>query len=149
MNIKSIKLSDTLVFMLTFILFTVIGTLSHEYGHIAVAEYCGFSTRLSSASMDYNTDLMYNKLDSISKIYKYEIQNKTDFPMRKMYQDLHNDLTYGPLYISIGGPAQTMLVGIIGLIFLLLRRRTIALNGVKFIDWTALFFLAFLVKGSI
>ena len=38
----------------TFIFFTVIGTLSHEYGHIAVAKYFGYETELHYGSMEFD-----------------------------------------------------------------------------------------------
>jgi len=39
-----------------FIVFTVVGTLSHELGHISVARYFGFETRLSFAHMEWNDE---------------------------------------------------------------------------------------------
>jgi hypothetical protein len=131
---------------MSFILFTVIGTLSHEYGHILVAKYYGFSTTLSSGSMNYNSDMIFDKLDSISELYKYEIQNNKDFPQKKMYNDLQKKSVVAPLYISIGGPAQTILVGMIGLIFLLIRKNIIKNNGIKFIDWIGIFLSLFWLR---
>ncbi len=34
-------------------MFTVVGTLSHEYGHIVVAKYLGYETKLHYGSMNY------------------------------------------------------------------------------------------------
>jgi hypothetical protein len=137
MNIKDLKFSDTLIFMLSFILFTVIGAVSHEYGHILVAKYYGYSTTLSYGSMNYNIDQKYDILDSISEINKYAIQNNKDFSQRKIYKDLQQKLADAPLFISIGGPAQTILVGTIGFIFLIFRRKNQQIHGFKFIDWVA------------
>ena len=39
-----------------FILFTPIGTISHEYGHIAVAKLLGYKTTLHYASMNWYPD---------------------------------------------------------------------------------------------
>jgi len=46
-----------LPFTLSFILFTIIGTLSHEVGHIAVAEALGYETKLHFGSMSWNSDV--------------------------------------------------------------------------------------------
>ena len=42
----SIDIKKFLVLTLAFILFTAIGTLSHEYGHIIVAKKLGYQTKL-------------------------------------------------------------------------------------------------------
>lgn len=47
--------------VLTFVVFTIIGTLSHELGHIAVAKYLGYSTTLHFGSMNYESDFPYSK----------------------------------------------------------------------------------------
>jgi hypothetical protein len=44
------------IIFLAFILFTIIGTLSHELGHIAVAKYFGYETTLDYGSMAYSKD---------------------------------------------------------------------------------------------
>ncbi len=41
------------VFFFSFALFTIIGTLSHEFGHIYVAHQLGFETELHFASMNW------------------------------------------------------------------------------------------------
>ncbi len=42
-----------LILTFGFILFTAIGTVSHEYGHIAVAKFHGYETELHYGSMNY------------------------------------------------------------------------------------------------
>jgi len=41
-------------------LFTVIGTLSHELGHIVVAEILGYETTLHFSSMNWDSKLLYS-----------------------------------------------------------------------------------------
>lgn len=47
--------------VLAFVVFTIIGTLSHELGHIAVAKYLGYQTTLHFGSMNYESDFLYSK----------------------------------------------------------------------------------------
>ena len=49
-----------LPFTLSFILFTIIGTLSHEGGHILVAKALGYQTKLHFASMSWNSHADFN-----------------------------------------------------------------------------------------
>ena len=49
----SINIKYLFVFSILFILFTVIGTVSHEYGHMAVAKYLGYETVLHYGSVNY------------------------------------------------------------------------------------------------
>jgi len=49
-----LEVNSFLPLTIGFILFTIVGTLSHEYGHIIVAEILGFDTDLHFASMNWS-----------------------------------------------------------------------------------------------
>jgi hypothetical protein len=117
------KLSLLLILSITFIVFTVVGTISHEYGHIIVAKYLGYETELYYGSMSYNHSQEEIKFEEIYKKNKSSIQNKEDFPEKATYQRLVKKLYYDNLFITIGGPVQTILTGTIGFILLLFRRQ--------------------------
>ncbi|MDT0295702.1 hypothetical protein ACFQ3R_14905 [Mesonia ostreae] len=73
-------------FIIVFILFTAIGALSHEFGHIAVAKYLDYETELSYGSMNYypngyKEDIDVKKLNQLNE--KYIGQN---------YEDLNLDI---------------------------------------------------------
>lgn len=54
MNPKTKIYKDKLIILsLGFICFTIIGTLSHEYGHIFVAQKLGYTTQLHYGSMSW------------------------------------------------------------------------------------------------
>ncbi len=60
------------------------------------------------------------------------------------YQDIlekryWNEKSNKSLYVTIGGPLQTILTGVLGLIILFVRRKTIQNEGLKIIDWLAVF----------
>ena len=110
-------------FSIAFILFTVIGTLSHEYAHILVAKSLGYKTTLHYGSMNYqkyNTNIN----DTIIKIFernKFDIKNKNEFPEKVRFYSLVKKQQNDSFLITIGGAIQTMLTGIIG--FLILYKR--------------------------
>lgn len=147
LNIKSL-----IILTIVFILFTAIGTVSHEYGHIAVAKYFGYETSLHYGSMNY-----YPKgylQDSYLEVYKKltkeywntEFESWPDDAKEKAeeYQNIlekryWNEKSNKSLYVTIGGPLQTILTGMLGLIILFVRRKTIQNEGLKIIDWLAVF----------
>jgi hypothetical protein len=76
-----------------FIIFTVIGTLSHEFGHYIVAKLLGYEAQIR---------------------YAYTSIRETPNQATREYDNL--------LFI-LGGPVQTIFTGISGLVFLLLKRK--------------------------
>ncbi|TKS56907.1 hypothetical protein [Mesohalobacter halotolerans] len=161
MDIK-IDIKFFLSFTLVFILFTVIGTISHEYGHIAIAKIYGYDTTLHYGSMNFHPkgyldDPNFKALESLSENYinvEYdstpdevkEKANKYIKLLEKRYWDEENEKNNKSLFISIGGPLQTILTGIIGLIILRLRKKTIQINGLKILDWLAVFLSLFWLR---
>ena len=103
-----------ILFIGAFIIATVIGTLSHEYGHIIIAKLLGYKTTLHYASMNWESA---------------EPSNQT-----------HN------LLISIGGPLQTILTGILGLLILQLRKQSRKEYGLNLLDWIAVFLSLFWLR---
>ena len=103
-----------LILTLTFIVFTAIGTVSHEFGHILVAKYFGYETTLHFSSMSY---------------------------------DMGQNVSYSnSLWVAFGGPIQTMLTGLVGLLIVHYRKEHINRNGLKLIDWVAVFLSLFWLR---
>lgn len=145
MNI-TIDIKNLFYFSLTFILFTIIGTLSHEYGHIIVAKYLGYDTSLSYGSMNYNNPDQNEKLTEIYNENKTAIHEGLDFKQKTEFDKGIDKLNSDSLLITIGGPLQTIVTGTIGLWFILLRRKTTERNGLKLIDWIAVFLSLFWLR---
>lgn len=139
------KLSLLLILSITFIVFTVVGTLSHECGHIVVAKYLGYETRLHYGSMNYDNNLQ----DQINEIYfrnETSILKGKPFPEKELYEKLILKSFYDMLAVRIGGPVQTILTGTIGFILLLFRRKKILENGMKILDWLYVFLSLFWLR---
>ncbi len=142
----SIKIKPLLFLVLTFILFTAIGTVSHEYGHIVIAESLGYNTTLHYGSMDYNNPDYYKKLSEIYIDNKTAIENDNDFPQKAEYEKRLEKLESDRLLITIGGPLQTILTGTIGLLLIFLRRNKMEERGLNLIDWLAVFLSLFWLR---
>lgn len=143
--------------LLSFILFTIVGTLSHELGHAVVAEYLGYDAEVSYGSTSYNpkgflTDEDVKQIKKLTKDYleidynewpedlKYKVERLDEKIVTKYPYNKSHDL-----WIAIGGPAQTILTSIIGLVILYLRRERLKISF-KIIDWLAVFLSLFILR---
>ncbi len=129
-----------------FILFTIIGTISHEYGHILTAKYLGYETTLHYASMNYDNSEYENEIIEIYNQNKVNIANGNEFKDKVKYEEGVKKLSNDALLIRIGGPLQTITTGIIGLIVVSYRRKKINRYGLKFFDWLAVFLSLFWLR---
>lgn len=101
--------------ILLFIPMACIGTLTHELGHIGIAELLGYRTTLHYASMNYDDTLYRNFLKQREEI-KERKQEPTPQEKAKL-SELLNTMHRDRVLIALGGPLQTMLTGTIGLFF--------------------------------
>lgn len=148
----SINIKSLIILTIVFILFTAIGTVSHEYGHIAIAKHFSYETSLHYGSMNYypkgylqDSDLeAYKKLTKEYSNTEYEswpddVKEKAEEYQNILEKRYWNKKSNKSLYVTIGGPSQTILTGILGLIILFIRRKAIQNEGLKIIDWLAVF----------
>ena len=126
-------------------LFTVIGTISHEYGHIIAAKIVGYETTLHYGSMS-SKPKGKSELYSLYQTYKNEIDNNIDFSGKAQYLKLQKKSNRNSLLITFGGPLQTMLTGILGLVIIYIRKKKVAQNGFKLTDWLAVFLALFWLR---
>ena len=155
----SLDIKQLIFLSLGFVLFTIIGTVTHEYGHIAVAKSLGYETTLHYGSMNsypqgYLNDNDVIALKNLTKDYigiKYdnwpiEIKEKAEAYYDILDKRYWNEKSNDGLLITIGGPLQTILTGTIGLLILIWRRKTIYKNGMKIIDWLFVFLSLFWLR---
>ncbi len=141
-----IQAFNLIVYTIAFILFTVIGTLSHEFGHIGVAKALGYETKLHYGSMSYSKETLTNEISELRREHGSEIESGANFPEKKEYEKLLLRKRLNSLLISAGGPFQTILTGVIGLLILYFRKNRIILDGLKLIDWIAVFLSLFWLR---
>ena len=105
---------------LTFILATVVGTLSHEFGHYIVAKSLGYDAYIHYASTTWNR----GNSDALT-------DSKNIF------------------YILIGRPIQTMLTGSFGLILLYIFRQSFkGAEQLSLKQWTIVFISLFWLRQT-
>ena len=155
----SFKIKDFLKISIAFILFTVIGTVSHEYGHIAAAEYLGYETQLHYASMNYYPEgcLEDEDVKQLKRLVKgYRDMAYEDWPenIKQEHQKAsliieeryYGNQTNNRTLITLGGPLQTILTGVLGLLILYWRRASIKRQGLKLGDWLGVFLALFWLR---
>lgn len=109
-----------IVLFFSFIAATIIGTVSHEFGHYTVAKYFGYDTQIHYASTSWR------------------------------YPDPNNPIVTGyPIAITLGGPIQTMLTGTIGLVILFLSRNSFfQVDKLSFRQWFIIFISLFWLRQT-
>lgn len=148
----------SLVVFCSFILFTIIGTLSHEFGHIAVAKYFGYDIALDYGSMNYFQkgylkDPALKELNNIVAEYDYDTYGSWPIDIKSKVEALSLvlDKKYPSipgthaLYVALGGPLQTLLTSFIGLLILFFRRKK-RKDQFKLMDWLAVFMSLFALR---
>jgi hypothetical protein len=139
------QLRHALIFACAFIAFTVIGTISHELGHIGVARTLGYQTTLHYGSMNWDRT---TESDSLKASCSGWNSNETTLSEteREQCRKQYYELWRNAVFISAGGPLQTMLTGSIGFLILLLRRRVFMIPEFGFQDWTWVFLSFFWLR---
>lgn len=116
-----IKQFDKRLFILlgfAFIIATVAGTLSHELGHCIVAKSKGYKATVHYASMNWYDAESSGYLDFIYSQHEKQIEEGASFPGKEKYDQLTRKYSNDSLWITLGGPLQTLLTGTIGLLLL-------------------------------
>jgi len=134
-----------------FILFTIIGTVSHESGHYFVARCFGYQAKIHYGSTSINW-YEKNELEFLKSVFqKYPTQIKLDqpFPERERYLKIRNSYQKTGYWITAGGPLQTMVTGTLGLIFLvLLRKKYFSAEKLSFGLWFVIFITLFWLRQT-
>ncbi|WP_452224301.1 hypothetical protein [Lacinutrix chionoecetis] len=151
------KSKFAVVIFLTFIVFTIVGTLSHEMGHVFVAEALGYDTTLSYGSMDYNGKGYYND-DEVDEMFQIAEKNHEAFnnnqsfkeeqrflELKRILEDRYPQNEKNDLWIAIGGSLQTILTSIFGL-FIIFHRKTKERLRLNLFDWLGIFLGLFILR---
>ena len=145
------------IIIVVFMLFTVVGTLTHELGHITAAQLLGYETTLSYGYMDYfhkgyNEDEDALLLIEMSEKHKetpyYDLDEKIKEEYKIVFDRLEEKFPTNETHdylVSLGGPAQTIITALIGF-YILYRRESKYRYTYKLIDWLGVFLGLFILR---
>ncbi|RSK40465.1 hypothetical protein [Mangrovimonas spongiae] len=155
MNYSNFSFKLTFYIVLGFILFTIIGTLSHEMGHIVVAKYFGYDTTLSYGSMNYYPkgymeDEDTKRLIKLNETYFNTPYEALDDSVKKEFENVINRIETkfewkNTIWVTLGGPIQTILTSFLGFIILYFRK-SFKKETFKLWDWLAIFLSLFILR---
>ncbi len=131
---------STLIFAVGFIAFTIIGTITHELGHYFAGKslgldcsihyaycHCVSETEIEGRRLGKELHSTYGKRELIPDELWEEYQNLIEPSSGSNH-----------LWVTIGGPLQTIITGLIGFFLLTLRRINKVTEFVK-ADWLLVF----------
>jgi hypothetical protein len=133
--------------VVTFIAFTIIGTITHELGHYAAAKCLGLTPTLHYQSVTLELSNNDIELDKIYGLYQEDINTKRDFPAKKRYDEIMDIETHNDFIHRAAGPIQTMLTGTIGFILIFIyRKRYFQTTVLNWKQWLLIFFSLFWLR---
>jgi len=137
---------------LSFILFTVIGTLSHEYGHHIAGNMVGIKTRVnyqSTIQIDFENNKHIKEIRALEKYFYCYKALQIDFVYSYMQEIIIKKMNTDYIIFTLGGPVLTMLTSIIGLLMLFFfRKKYIEAIQLVFWQWLIVFISLFWLRQS-
>lgn len=129
---------------LGFVLFTIIGTLTHELGHLTADRILGYKGgKINYGSTSWGTKPESKEYFEIYKKNEIAIESNQPFSEKKRLDELEIELKSDGFWIIFGGPLQTMTFGTIGLLLLFLRKKK---ETFKLTDWIITFLSLFWLR---
>lgn len=142
----NIDITGLVLITIGFILFSIIGTVTHEYGHIVVAQSLGYKTTLHYGSMNYDNTALQDRVVNLYHDNKIQIENGIEFEQQSAYEKGRKKLTQDALLVRLGGPLQTMFTGVFGLLLLYWRRKKVNQLKLGLVDWLGVFLSLFWLR---
>lgn len=132
---------------LGFVVFTILGTLSHECGHYLVAKWFDRNASVHYAYTMPGENLLHEQVMLLWENNKESIDLKKDFPAKKEFEELSQKLAFESRAISMGGPLQTILTGTIAFLFLFGSNRKKKMEApLTMPQWLLVFFSLFWLR---
>ena len=142
------KTKFVIIIYFSFILFTIIGTLSHEFGHFIVGRYLGSKTSIHYGSTSWGESEIYDKIIKIYSENKDAIDSEKDFPQKKEFDILYAKSARNDFWFTFGGPFQTIFTGTIGVLLILFIKKRHQF-ATKLTHWLCLFLALFWLRQPI
>ncbi len=127
---------------LTFIFFTVTGTLLHESGHYIVAKYLGYSVGVHYKYTQWNSPVEDSLVESIYSKYGKEMRYSDISVYSKIVNAIEAKTRSDSFWICLGGPLQTMVTGSVAFMILIVKRKNFENLSTLSLKYWALIFLS-------
>jgi len=122
------------ILALSFVIATIVGTVSHEAGHYIVGKFQGYNVKLHYAAVGFGSPSSRElaKFDSLYKADEKKILAKEPSPEKEYFLKYRESLNgkfdtekHDSIFFTLGGPLQTMVTGTIGILWLWYHRKKI------------------------
>lgn len=133
---------------LLFIVFTIVGTLSHELGHYAAGKLSGLNCTIHFASCHCLSPADEFRIN-FAKDLKNKYKSKDSIPSHLWLEYQANVKSMPSIdrtWTIIGGPLQTISTGMIGIICLLVRKKKYPSKIFNGKDWFLVFLSLFWIR---
>ena len=111
-----------------------------------MADSLGYETTLHYGSMSFDSSELNTQLDSIYWRNQHAIENELAYAEKEKFDRKLEELKYDGIRITMGGPAQTILTGLIGFSFLIFRKKKIKEKNLNLTDWLFVFLSLFWLR---
>ncbi len=146
---KTVDIKLSLFLVIGFILFTAVGTVTHELGHYSFAKLLGHDASINYAYTQWDDKERSNYLDSVEARYSNEISNGINYPQKQQYETMLAKEKHDGFIIALGGPLQTMLTGTIGFLILYWNRKKYLTSAqLNFTQWLIIFISLFWLREA-
>lgn len=126
---------------------TVAGTVSHEFGHYAIAKYLGYSLTIGYDHTHWDDSKNQPFIDSVFLKHPDELEVNHDFPKKSKFQEIQNKKMQDAFWITLAGPIQTISTGTVGFLLLLTQRKKIKkAKTIKIYQWFYIFLSLFWLR---
>jgi len=140
----------SLLLITAFILFTILGALSHEAGHYLEAKSFGYEARISYASTHWDDKETREYINSVFLKHRDEILAKQKFTGSDTFYPIFKIYWRNNFYINVWGPLQTIFTGTMGFIFLLVYRKSFFASSQLLLNqWLLIFISLFWLRQPI
>ncbi len=126
-------------------MFSIVGTVLHELGHAAMAKYLNVDFTIHHNSVKLSDELSKDYRLLMDSIRFYHSNDS----VKKINQDNRNTISkyhYQSFLITLGGPMQTILTSILGIVVLVFRR--FKTYHFSIIDWLCVFLALFISREA-
>ncbi|PHR70332.1 MAG: hypothetical protein COA67_08480 [Lutibacter sp.] len=127
-----------------FVLFTIVGTLTHELGHLTADRLLGYKGgKINYGSTSWGTKPETEEYFKIYKENESAIKNNLPFSKKQRFEELEISFKNDNFWGVLGGPLQTMTFGTIGILLLYFRKKK---EDFKIVDWLITFLSLFWLR---